>query len=284
MKRIKIITDSASDITREMSEEHDICVLPLSVSFGEKEYLDYVELSAEEFTAMLNEKKAVPKTSMVCSARIQEALEKYAEEYDEVLYITISGEISGTYNGAKNAVEEIKSKTGRENVTVYNSKTFSIGQAMMVKLASEMAAIGKSMSAIIEKLNDIKERQRCYFVLSDLSYARSGGRITAAEALLGSILDIKPIFEINKEGKPSVISKARGMNRTFEKMTEQITKDLKGRMEEAWYIHCDGLPFVEKLEKLVEEHFKPAKSYFCKARGCIGSHAGPGLFGIAYMV
>lgn len=284
MKRIKIITDSASDITRDMSEELDICVLPLTISFGEEQYLDFVELTADQFVELLKTKNVLPKTSMVSSHCVQEAIEKYSSEYDEVLYITISEGISGTYEGAKKAMENVKKETGRDNITIYNSNTFSIGQAMMVKLASEMASIGNSVSNIINKLNEVRKRQRCFFVLDDLSFVRAGGRISAAEAMIGSILDIKPIFEINQAGKPAVITKARGINRTLEKITQLIAKEVKGKLDEVWFIHCDGLSFVERLEKLVEEQFKPAKTYLCKARGCIGTHGGPGLFGICYFI
>lgn len=284
MKRIKIITDSASDITDEMSKELDICVLPLTISFGNKEYLDFIEISADEFVELLKENKAAPKTSMVSTYCVEQAIEKYSKEYDEVLYITISDGISGTYNGAKIAKENVKEKTGRDNITIYNSNTFSIGQAMLVKLASEMAAIGECVSNIVKKMNELRKRQRCLFVLDDLSYAKSGGRVSAAEAMIGSILDIKPIFEINMEGKPSVINKARGMNKTLEKIGQLITKDLVNKFDEVWYIHCDGLQFIKRLEKLVEQQFEPAKSYFCKARGCIGTHGGPGLFGISYYI
>ena len=189
---IKIICDSISDLPIEIIEKHDIEIIPLTVLFNGKEYLDGENLSNTEFYKMLRESDSMPKTSQATYAQFKSVFEKYNDK--DILYIAGSSSASGTYQSSI-----IAKNDGHDNVTVFDTQNLSIGSALFVIKACEMVEKGYSIKEIASKLEELKSSEEVIFSVDNLEYLKMGGRISSTKAILGNLLSIKPILEV-KDG------------------------------------------------------------------------------------
>ena len=186
---IKIICDSISDLP---IEKYDIEIIPLTVLFNGKEYLDGENLSNTEFYKMLRESDSMPKTSQATYAQFKSVFEKYNDK--DILYIAGSSSASGTYQSSI-----IAKNDGHDNVTVFDTQNLSIGSALFVIKACEMVEKGYSIKEIASKLEELKSSEEVIFSVDNLEYLKMGGRISSTKAILGNLLSIKPILEV-KDG------------------------------------------------------------------------------------
>lgn len=189
---IKIICDSISDLPIEIIEKYDIEIIPLTVLFNGKEYLDGENLSNTEFYKMLRESDSMPKTSQATYAQFKSVFEKYNDK--DILYIAGSSSASGTYQSSI-----IAKNDGHDNVTVFDTQNLSIGSALFVIKACEMVEKGYSIKEIASKLEELKSSEEVIFSVDNLEYLKMGGRISSTKAILGNLLSIKPILEV-KDG------------------------------------------------------------------------------------
>lgn len=219
MKNLKIICDSLSDIPKELVEKYDIEVVPLTVILDGKEYRDGIDISKDDFYKRLREENVYPKTSQATYAQFREIFEKYANEGRSILYIAGSSSATGTYQSAVMAKNDVDGE-----IHVYDSQTFTYLIGILVVEASKLSKEGKSIDEIIKAIDKLRERTYVLFSVDTLEYLQKGGRISSTKAAIGSILNIKPILNINN-GLVSPVCQVRGKKNVLSKMIELIKEN-----------------------------------------------------------
>lgn len=277
MNNIKIVCDSLSDIPKELVEQYDIHVVPLSVLFDDKEYIDGVDITKEEFYKMLRESEKLPKTSQVTYMRFKETFDKYIQEGKTVLYIGGSSAASGTYQSAVMAKNDIE-----ETMYTFDSLNLSIGSACMVVSAAKMAKEGKTVEEIINHLEKIKNDNTVLFTVDTLEYLQKGGRVSLAKATIGNMLNIKPILAI-EDGGVKATSQARGKKQVVSKIIELIKEQYGEDLSDKRIImgFGDNHSDFETLNKRIQEELKVDEFYVVNIGSCIAAHSGPAVLGIA---
>ncbi len=277
---VKIMIDSASDVNEQEAKELGLWLVPISVTLDNEEYLDGVNLLPNEFFEKLETSKKMPQTSLINSFRWSEEFEKATKDGDEVVAITLSSKISGTYEAAVKSARDFNGK-----VEVVDSLNAALGECLLGLYALELAKQGFSAKEIAEKLNEQKSKIRVYAVIDTLKYLKKGGRISATTAFFGEMLSIKPLIGVI-DGKVEVIGKAKG--------------NKKGNIYLNSYVEASGgvnfdMPFgllYSGNDKTNIEKFRMDSAYLFEGHtpemhplGCtIGTHIGPGAVGLAYFV
>ena len=277
---IRIITDSASDITQAEAKELNLTVIPLKTIFGEQEYLDGVTLDHRTFYHKLIESDVLPTTSQIAPFDYEERFREAVEQGDDVLCITVSSKLSGCYQSACIAAEEFPGK-----VTVVDSLSVAIGERILIQLACQLRSEGKTVVEIRDTLNDRKHHVRLIALLDTLEYLKKGGRISSAVALAGSLLSIKPVVAI-EDGEVAILGKARG--------SKNGNNMLMNLVEESGGI-CFDLPFALAYtgleDTLLQTYIADSASLYegktsslpvYPIGSTIGTHVGPGAIAVAF--
>ena len=277
MPGVHIVTDSACDLTDELVKEHNVIVVPLTIRFGSEELEDRRQLSPEEFWQRCKGKAALPETAAPSPGSFMAAYQAASDEGAEsVLCITISSALSGTYDSALTAAESF---TGIP-VRVLDSCSVTMGQGLVVMAAAIDAAGGMALDDVVAATEDRVGRVRVYGVLGGLEHLQRGGRIGGAQALLGSLLNIKPVIQV-KEGKVAEESKQRTRSRALAYMTTKVAADAPVE----WLAVADGAcddfaDVVSRLESIQTEHPMVA----VQLGPVVGTHTGPNTAGVCYIV
>lgn len=276
---IKIICDTMSDVPKEILGKFDIDVVPTSATFGGVEYKDGVDITPEEFYALMRSSSELPKTSQATYAQFREKFEKYINDYDEILYIGGSSAASGTYQSAVMASKDVE---GKAKIYTFDTYNFSAGGGVFIIKATQLLEQGKKSEEIVQILEGLKGTQRVFVSVDTLEYLYKGGRISGAKAKIGSLLKIKPILEL-ENGLIAPKSQVRGtkqmISTIFSKATEGID-DLENRI--IVYGCGDNLEHGEMIkQKILETNCKYV--YEVKAGACITAHSGPAIVGMAIL-
>ena len=275
---IQIITDSASDIVDKRRE--DLTVLPVNIAFGEEEFQDGINLTHRMFYEKLIECDVLPVTSQVPPFAFEEAFRKAVEAGGQVIAITLSSKLSGTWQSACIAAEEFGGK-----VRVVDSENASIGQHALVEYALRLKSAGLSFEEIVERLEADKGRIRLIALLDTLEYLKKGGRISKAAAMAGSLLSIKPVIAI-QGGEVAILGKARGSKQGNNLLAEQIARTGGIDFGKPFFLGYTGLD-DSMLRKYIADHEVLWKSSVdaletSSVGGTIGTHVGPGAIGVAF--
>ena len=275
--KTRIVVDSTADILPEYLDQ--IRTVPLTVSFGEEEYIDGVTIDHRTFYQKLIETDAMPSTSQASPAAFAEQYDQAAAADEEVVVITISSKLSGTYQSAMIAA------AGRSSVYVVDSENASVGCGILVGLALRYLRDGMTASAIAEKLQEDKKKIVVIAVLDTLEYLKRGGRISKAAAFAGGLLNIKPVISI-ADGEIQLLGKARGSKMGNNLLAQQIQKVGGIDFTKPVLLGYTGLSDV-LLQKYIED-----SSYLWSASlddvryvsigSVIGAHAGPGAIAVAF--
>lgn len=275
---IKIITDSCSDIVDNKRE--DLVILPITITFDSKEYQDGINLSHREFYEKLIESDELPVTSQIPPAVFEKAYRAAAEQGDEVIVITISSKLSGTYQSANIGAEDY-----RENVHIVDSENASLGERVLVEYALRLKDQGLSVKEIVEKLEKEKKNIRLIALLDTLEYLKKGGRISTAAAIAGGLLAIKPVIAV-QGGEVVVLGKARGSKQGNNLLAEEIARANGINYDMPFTLAYAGLTDVI-IQKYIDDHENLWKGIVdrpvpASVGGAIGTHIGPGAIGIAF--
>ena len=275
--KTRIVVDSTADILPEYLDQ--IHTVPLTVSFGEEEYIDGVTIDHRTFYQKLIETDAMPSTSQVSPAAFAEQYDQAAAADEEVVVITISSKLSGTYQSAMIAA------AGRSSVYIVDSENASVGCGILVGLALRYLRDGMTASAIAEKLQEDKKKIVVIALLDTLEYLKRGGRISKAAAFAGGLLNIKPVISI-ADGEIQLLGKARGSKMGNNLLAQQIQKVGGIDFTKPVLLGYTGLSDV-LLQKYIED-----SSYLWSASldavryvsigSVIGAHAGPGAIAVAF--
>lgn len=276
---IRIVIDSTADVTQEIIEKHNLKMVPLTVNFGNESYLDKVELTTSMFFDKLTESEKSPTTSQPSPGDFVEAFSEILIEGDQVLGIFLASELSGTYDSARMA----KDMVGSDDIKIIDSKSVCLGTFSLILEAIELVNQKKSIDEIVEKLENVKDKIVAVAGLDTLKYLEKGGRLSKSQAVIGSLLNIKPIIGI-KDGAVSVIDKVRGKNKTikwFEEWIEKNNFDLSDKT--VLLFHGQSYDQLQVLRKTIEEKYKIKNIIEQEIGAVIGTHAGPGVLGIGFL-
>jgi len=277
--RIKIITDSVADIPKDIAEKLNIAVVPLSVHFGSTSYRDGVDLTTDEFFEKLSKSKRLPTTSQVNPGEFKKVFEDHLEEYDHLICITMSQAMSGTYKAANIAKEFI----GTEKIDIYDSKAISFGFGLIVIEAARSAKNGNSLDQIKESIKYNIENLENLFIVDTLEYLKKGGRLSSAEAFVGSVLKIKPVITIN-DGKLESIDKIRGRKRVINYFVDYIKKNEYDLSDKTiGLFRAVDHDYLNKLITVINEQFDVKEIIQSEVGTVVGTHSGPGCLAMVFI-
>ncbi len=274
---VRIIVDSSTDVSEKYREK--IQFVPLTVRFGDREYLDGVELSKHQFYEMLVESDVLPTTSQATPAAFAEYLESVASAGDSAVVITLSSKLSGTYQSAVLAAEDYP------NIYVVDSQSVAIGTGVLAQYAVELAQQGMGAEEIAQELTQQREKVCVVALLDTLEYLKKGGRISKTVAFAGGMLNIKPVVTV-QDGAVALIGKARGSRNGNNLLVEKIREAGGVDFERPVLLGYTGLSSA-LLEKYVDDSKALWADHVDKLDGCllcsvIGTHAGPGAVAVAF--
>ena len=273
---VRIVTDSACDLAQAQVDEHGIEIVPLSIRFGDEEYVDRTELSVDEFYAKMAETGILPETAAPSPGAFEQAFRKLGEGGDEVVCINLSAALSATMQSAAAAA---KSLEGEIPVTVVDSRALTIGLGNLVIAAAEAAERGAGVEEIVTLVNDLSDRTRMWGLLNTLDNLLKGGRIGKAQQLMGSVLSIKPVLdmstgEVHEAGKPR--TKKKGLLWLRDKVLE-----FDG-VENLWVMAGDPKDAGELID-LLEGSYE-GEIHQGRIGPVIGTHGGPGVMGVSFWI
>ncbi|KRE39784.1 DegV family protein [Paenibacillus sp. Soil522] len=275
MGKVRIVTDSTADIPDEVRERLGINIIPLKVHFGEETFLDAVTIKSEQFYEKLAQASAPPTTSQPSPIEFSDVYQRLlAEDADSpIISLHVSAALSGTFQSAKIAYSMLENDA---DVTIMDSRSASYGFGMRVVMAAEMAQAGESKERIIEEIDRLERNTNLYFLVDTLEYLQKGGRIGKASALIGSILNIKPILSLDQDGVVTAVDKVRGSKKAMTRIAE-LLKDTYGDepvgITMAYSFRKDS---AEELYELLKSRFNVRSVGWTTIGAVIGTHTGPG--------
>ncbi len=283
MARIKFITDSASDLPRELAEKYDITVLPICIVIDGKIYHDGVNLMGKDYVAKLKDMETIPTTSMVPVDMLKDEFKKNLDEYDHQIYVTVSSKASGGNQTAHMIKSQIEEKIGKSsNITILDSTSYSMLYGLVVAEMAQMAQDGKTYDDIISYFNERMSKRNAYFLVDDLKHLQKGGRIKPGIALIGTMLGIKPVLTIN-DGLVDLFKKERGKVKALESIVNYTVAAIENPSEcDIWIANGGADEECKKVTEMLLTKITP-KSINQYDLGCvIETHAGPGIVGILF--
>lgn len=275
---LKIVTDSTCDMTTEQATDLGIEMVPLRVQFGQQTYLDKIDLTTEQFYEKLTTSEELPTTSQVSPTAFETVFAPYLAAEDEVLGIFLSSELSGTFESAQIAKQNLNS----DHIFLVDSKSATLGIMQLVQQAVVMRDAGLSVQEIVVKLELLVPKLRIFAVVDTLKYLHKGGRLSSAGLLVGNVLGITPIVAV-KDGKVASIGKARGRKSAYKFIAKQIAQNPIDVSFPAVLAHAEAKEDLASFESFLNNTLpeKPAYAYG-EIGSVIGTHTGPGVIGIAY--
>ncbi len=282
----QLFTDSSVDMLPEFAAENEIEIIPMSYTLGEDEYFcDHVETD-EERTRFYNAQREgkVTKTSQTNIQSCTDAFTKCAKEGRSMLCVSLSAGLSGNYNSACIAAEAVMADYPGIDIQVVDSRSATGGVDILLELAAKNRAAGMTPAENAESLNAIKMRIQHWFMVDDLMFLKRGGRVSAASAMIGTALNIKPVLKIEADGTLAVFAKKRGAKQTLSYLTQlyQECSD-KAAGEIIWIAHGGAPDYAEFVKEKVLALNPQADIRVCQLTPVIGAHTGPGLCALIHV-
>lgn len=276
---VKILFDSASDVSLREAADMGAELIPIKIRFGGEEFLDGVNITREEFFEKLAHSEGLPQTSQINPAEFEDAFARLTANGDEVVCITLSSKLSGTFKNAESAAEQFGGK-----VSVVDSLNASTGEKLLCQYALRLRAEGMSGSEICDELNAVKGRINVLAVLDTLLYLKKGGRISSLTAFAGEMLSIKPVIGII-DGEVKLLGKAIGLKKSGNLLTKLVKEkgvDFSMPHGVMWSGADDGMlrRYVEDSRDLWAAETDSLPAYMIGST--IGTHIGPGAIGAAF--
>jgi len=277
MARIRVITDSACDLSAEVAAEHGIVVVPLSVRFGDDEFVDGRDLTTEDFWARCKASPVLPETSAPSPGSFQQAFLAAADEgYDGVLSLSLSGGVSATYQSASAAAKAV---SDRIEVRAIDSRTMTMSLGILAIDVADLAATGADLDTLEARTLELIPRTSVYGAVDTLEHLEKGGRIGGARALLGSMLAIKPVVTL-VDGVVAEESKQRTRARSLRYLADKILESPPlSRVAVAHGAAADIDTFLELVKDVKSEHPLMVN----QLGPVIGTHTGPGTIGVCML-
>ncbi len=283
MKKVKIFVDTAADMSEELRKEYDIDIINFLSVFDGESFVAGEELSNEEFYKKLAESEKIPTTSQTPPAVMYETLLNASKEADSVVYFTISSKASGQYGNAKMNAEMVMEENPDADIRIVDSQTFSIYIAEAAIRLRTLLNDGAELDEAIPKALEVNDEYEAYLLVDTLKYLEKGGRITKTAAIVGGILDIKPVLSV-RNGLIEPIEKLRGKKKLHQKLVELMKEnpEFDEEAKEFFVIDSDKESGDKLEEALCEEFDIPSVKRRYSFGPIVGTHTGSGAFAVAF--
>lgn len=280
-----LIIDCCCDLPIEYVEKNNVELLSLTVNINGKEYKDNLgkSLSYKDFYLAVRN-GAMPSTSQINVFDFEKEFRKHVSLGKAIIYIAFSSALSGTYNSACIAKENILEEYKDADITIIDSRCASLGEGLLDYYAIEMLKNGASKEEIVNWVEENKLKVNHWFTVDDLNHLKRGGRVSGTAAAIGTILDIKPIMHVDDEGKLIPVTKVKGRKKSIKTLAEELNKRIINPEEQIIFIsHGDCIEDAKFLEKLILEKHKVKDVIINNIGPIIGSHAGPGTVAVFFI-
>ncbi|MCL2540043.1 MAG: DegV family protein [Firmicutes bacterium] len=274
---IRFIVDGASDMDREYAAANNIIIIPLRLFFGEEEFFEGVNMTNQEFYAKLETGKALPKTSLINQFTWEEAFKAGLAAGDQIVAVTLSEKLSGTYQQAKLAQAEINSP----DIFVMDSVQVSFSITALVIEGVKMAQAGKSAEEIYKHLEELKHKVRIFGVIHSLKYLKEGGRLSNAAAFVGSIINLKPVVSV-VNGVVANVGKTIGFKKGLQTIMEKLRDENYDETMPVYFGDGASRDMLLEFIEMVKKNFKIISDRIFNIGPAIGTYSGPGVIGIAF--
>ena len=283
---IRIVTDTSAGLDRAFADEHNIVILPLRILQEDKEYKDTIDITAPELYKRMREGERFT-TAQLPPVELMQALEDLVRAGDDVIFMPLSPGISGTYSTAVIMANEIMEKFPDRRIGIVYTRSTTGGLHLQILRALEKINSGAPFDEIMEELVIVAKHTHHFYMVDELSYFYRGGRITALEAAAGSVLNIKPILSVDKEGRLNAIGKVRGSHKAIQKLAsllgETATNPEILKTTKIFILHADVREAAEELRDLVQEKYGATNVEIGILPAVVGVHTGPTLLSIYYL-
>ncbi|WHY84327.1 DegV family protein [Neobacillus novalis] len=277
MSKIKIVTDSTLDISKEAAEKLGIIVVPLAITINGETYLDRVDLEPAEFIENMSSSKELPKSSQPSTGAFLEVYDRLGKEGYEVLSIHMTGKLSGTVRSAESAAQMTET-----NVSVVDSKFISKALSFQVKEAAVLAKQGKSMAEILDHIETIRQSTKLYIMVDTLENLVKGGRIGKGKAFIGSLLNIKPIASL-EDAEYTPVTKVRSHSQVVKFLAKQFAEDVKGKtIRGVGIAHAEAYGLSKKIKEAINELTGFQDIEIDYTGPIVSTHTGPGALALMY--
>lgn len=281
-----IVTDSCSDLPVEMVKEMKLDVIPLSVEIQGKVYKNYPDerdLKVQDFYDMLRDKQ-VAKTSLINVGEYLEFFEEKLQKGKDILYIAFSSALSGSCQSSIIAKNELKEKYPDRKIIVVDSLSASMGQGLLISYAVDKKNEGSSIEEVAKWLEDHKLNLCHLFTVDDLGTLKRGGRLSGTQALLGSLLKVKPVLHVTNEGKLVPIKKARGRKTSLQTIVDLMKEQITDSKDQTIFIsHGDDLDDALYTAELIKEQIGVKDIKYGFIGPVVGAHSGPKTIAVFFM-
>ena len=287
MTRTVVVTDSSAYLPDKMVKQYGLHVVPLYVHFGEQTFRDRVDLTSAAFYEKLRDADSLPTTSQPSVGDFVELYRRLSQEAEGIVSVHISSDISGTVDSALTARQTLiaEATTAGEKppaIHVIDSRCTSMGLGLLTTAAARAAAEGQSAEEVARMVEGLIPCLMVVFVVDTLEYLHKGGRIGGAAALVGSVLQVKPVLYFN-EGRIDVLEKVRTTRKAKRRLLEIMEERMgAGTTVHAAITHADAPDEAEKLRQQVTERFNCVEMFVCELSPAIATHVGPGTVGLAF--
>ncbi len=281
-----IVTDSAANMPEEIYERYGITVISLSFHVNGKEYKSYEKgkkTDLKQFYNMMRSKEVIT-TSLIGPDEFTTVFSEILETGQDVLYIGFDSALSGTYQAATIAAQDLEERYPDRRIITVDTLCASIGEGLMVYYAAQLKEEGKSIDEVSQWVLDNRLNMCHWFTCDDLFFLKRGGRVSAATAVVGSLLQVKPVMHVSDAGKLEVVSKARGRKQAMLAMVNAMEKTVKDPQQQLVMVgHGDCEEDAKYIMNLITEKFSVKETMIHYLDPVIGAHAGPGTLAIFFM-
>lgn len=286
MAEYQIVTDSTTDLSADKVRELDLQVLPMRYMIDGKTYHNIPgggELSDKEFYDLMRQGK-MSTTSQINVEDFVTCFTAILEQGRDVLYLAFSSGLSGTCQSAQIAKQDLQEKYPDRRIEVFDTLCASLGEGLLVYHAAKLKAAGKSMDEVLSWLSENRLRLCHWFTVDDLNHLKRGGRVSAATALVGTALGIKPVMHVDDEGHLINVSKARGRRRSLDALVERMQETaIDPKNQTVFICHGDCYDDVQYLSKQIKDKMGVKEIYSNFIGPVIGAHSGPGTIAVFFL-
>lgn len=280
MKRI--IVDTSTGCLDYLDHNYNIPIIRINLYFGEECYRDGEDIKAEEFFARLKRERSLPTTSQPSIGYLYDFfLELYNLGYEEAIVLTISSALSGTINGVENVKEMLKDKI---NIITFDTKTVCYNEGYFAYCAAQWIEEGIPTEKILQKLEFMRNNNSLYFCLNSLEYVIKNGRLSNAAGLIATMFKIKPLLQIQPDGKMIVVEKIRTLNKALQSVVDSVYKSVQGKKYTLLLVFTEYNDTAKELRNLLNIKFPGEKVIEMPTTPVIGTHIGYDGAGVGYFI
>lgn len=285
-KQYLITSDSTCDMPASFYEEENIPILPYTFIMNEESFLDdHLEEEAyDAFFLRIKNEKLLPTTAQVNLKQASDFFEPLLKDGYDVIHLHFASALSGSYNNVCVVAQELREKYPEREITIIDTKSATLGQGLILWYAIKRKKEGMGYKEMVSYVTELSDRLCHYFTVDDLNYLHRGGRLSKASAIVGSMLQVKPMLEISKEGKVEVIGKVRGRKTSLDKLVKKFLDTYVPEENEIIFLcHSLSLKEAQEVAKAIEEKTGITNFFYHSVGPVIGSHTGPGAVAVFYV-